>query len=167
MPLWLIGMMGTGKTTVGSLVADRLGIEFIDLDRNITENAGQPIKDIFASEGEASFRQREADALRRAAAISAAVVATGGGAVLDPENRRLMKASGSVVWLRGSVDTLKTRIGDAQQRPLLQTTDVTRTLSDLLEERTPAYEAAADYTVETDDLQPAEIAAIVEAIWNA
>src|ERR1043166_7259093 len=105
----LIGMMGSGKTTVGKLVAERTGMEFIDLDETIVERAGRPIPAIFELDGEEAFRRMETDALREALSATHAVIATGGGIVTRAENRRLLRQIGTVFWLDAPADELLSR----------------------------------------------------------
>jgi shikimate kinase len=165
--IYLIGFSGTGKSTVAALVAARLGWPAYDLDRLIAERSGLDIPAIFAREGEDGFRERETAALRSVAGLRPAVVATGGGAVLRPENRELMAASGWLVALEGRPETLLARLErqrsqDAPDavRPLLDADDRLARLRALKQRRQPLY-ALADWTVHTDRLAPAQVAAEV------
>ncbi|CAN5292108.1 shikimate kinase AroK [soil metagenome] len=167
MPLWLVGMMGSGKTTIGRQVADRLDKPFRDTDQMIEDMAGMPITQIFDQEGEPGFRHREAEAVRIAARDDDAVIATGGGVLTQPENRLLLKSSGTVVWLRASVETLLKRIGQTRDRPLLRGADRRTALANLLAERTTAYTQGADFTIDTDELDAEQAAVRIEAMWNA
>jgi shikimate kinase len=125
---FLVGFMGTGKTTLGRAVADRMGLPFVDLDERIEAASGMTVAEIFAAEGEAGFRRRESDALRRWVSTGEpAVVATGGGAFAIEENRVLMKSSGVVVWLDVPVGELLERIEGAD-RPLWSSPEEVRTL---------------------------------------
>ena len=166
MPLWLIGMMGSGKSAVGRMLATRTRNRFFDTDVLVEDAAGLAVVEVFEEEGEAAFRIRESEAIRAAAGVAEAVVATGGGAVLLAENVRSMKASGLVVWLQADPVTLAARIGHTPGRPLLMDVDVAGRLSQILGDRTDAYEAAADHIVATDDLTVAEVAVVVEKLWN-
>jgi shikimate kinase len=166
MPLWLIGMMGSGKTEVGYRLAARLGCPFVDTDRVVEDEAGVAAKDIFQNEGEAAFRRRETAALARAATHLDAVVATGGGAVLDPGNVEVMRASGPVIWLQADPSVLMQRIGDDPARPLLEGDPVER-LRGLLADRAEAYQAAADHVVVTDRIDPDRIVDLIEDLWTA
>jgi len=165
--IYLIGFSGTGKSTVAGLVGVRLGWPVYDLDRLIVERSGLDIPAIFAAEGEDGFRERETAALREVAHAGPAVVATGGGAVLRPENRALMAGSGWLVALEGRPETLLARLARQRERddpdakrPLLAGDDPLDRLRVLKERRQPLY-ALADWTVHTDRLSPAEVAAEV------
>jgi shikimate kinase len=147
--IFLVGMMGAGKTTLGKALAQRLGREFLDTDRVLVERTGVPVATIFEIEGEPGFRRREALALAELAQRSERVVATGGGIVLAPENRMAMRASGTVIYLRARLESLWERTRHDATRPLLSTTDPRGTLARLLEEREPLYREAAHLVVET------------------
>jgi shikimate kinase len=147
--IFLVGMMGAGKTTVGKALARRLGRDFIDCDREIVERTGVPIATIFEIEGEAGFRRRESAVLAELARRQGAVVATGGGVVLAQENRRLMRESGTVVYLHASLDHLHERTRRDVARPLLAKGDRRETLAALLEARDPLYREAAHIVVES------------------
>jgi shikimate kinase len=163
--LVLVGMVGAGKSTVARLAAERLGWDCLDLDDDIVRRAGTSIPVLFAREGESSFRAREsralADALARARPV---VVAVGGGAVLDPTNRALMRAAGTVVWLRARPATLAARVGDGTGRPLLNA-DAQAAPPDALgridAERRGLYEEVSQMVVDVDDLDPAAVTARV------
>jgi shikimate kinase len=147
--IFLIGMMGAGKTTVGRALARRLDLEFVDSDRLLVERTGVPVATIFEIEGEAGFRRREAAALAELAQGSGRVVATGGGMVLAAENRALMRAHGTVVYLRARLESLWERTRHDSSRPLLATADPRATLAALLEFRDPLYREAAHVIVDT------------------
>jgi shikimate kinase len=166
-PLWLIGMMGSGKSTVGRALASRTGTAFLDTDLLVEGTAGLAVTEVFEEEGEAAFRMRESEAIRAAAAVAEAVVATGGGAVLLTENVRVMKTSGPIVWLQADPVTLADRIGIAPGRPLLRDAVVVERLSVMLEDRRGAYGRAADHVVATDDFTVEEVAELLETLWNA
>ena len=151
MRTYITGFMGSGKSTVGRLLAEQQSCSFIDTDTWIEEHIGMSIPAYFASEGEAAFRQRETDALEATATHDHAVVATGGGMLVNPTNMQRAKTLGTVVYLRVDVDVLHTRLApDAAARPLLcDATGTPRTgddlharISDLLNTRAPFYEAA-------------------------
>ena len=147
--IFLVGMMGAGKSTIGRALAERLGRAFIDCDRVIVERTGVPIATIFEFEGEAGFRKREAAVLADLAKGSGAVIATGGGAVLLEENRRLLRARGTVIYLRAKLEHLWERTRRDSSRPLLATPDPKATLAALLAERDPLYREVAHLTVDT------------------
>jgi len=149
--------MGSGKSTVGTELAARLGAAFRDLDEAVEEEAGRPITEIFQAEGEAGFRDREETALRAIPGEGGRrVVATGGGVVLREANRRLMAQTGQVVYLHAPVETLLERVAGDANRPLLQVADPRAKLEALQTERDPLYRQA-DLTVETAGRSPAEI----------
>lgn len=145
----LIGMMGSGKTTVGRLLAKQLGKTFIDSDEEIQRRTGVTIPHIFDVEGEAGFRQRESAVLEDLAERSELVLATGGGAILSPHNRSVLKASGVVVYLKSNVHDLWQRTRHDTNRPLLQTADPRGKLQELFEQRDPLYAEIADIVMQT------------------
>lgn len=147
--VFLVGMMGAGKTTLGRSLAQRLGLEFTDTDRILVERTGVPVATIFEIEGEEGFRRREAAIIAELAQGTGRVVATGGGAVLAQESRRAMRDSGTVVYLRARLEHLWERTRHDTTRPLLATADPHATLARLLEEREPLYQDAAHLIVDT------------------
>ncbi|MEC2344111.1 shikimate kinase [Paenibacillus barengoltzii] len=153
----LIGMMGTGKTTVGSLLAAETGLKLVDLDQRIAMEAGRSIPDIFAAEGEAYFRDLESAALRRTLQEQGIVLATGGGAVLREANRLAMRDGGLVVALQATADEILVRVGEDPGRPLLAGGAKER-ITALLEERKDAY-AFAHLTVDTSGKSAEQVAA--------
>ena len=153
-PIFLVGFMASGKTTVGRLLAERLGWEFDDLDDLVTGRRGRAVADIFAAEGEAGFRQRETDALREAAARRRAVIATGGGAACREDNLAAMLAAGQVVSLEVSAEEAIRRAGKASGRPLLDgKADPSAAARALLDARRPFYERA-HVRIDTDGRSP-------------
>jgi shikimate kinase len=160
--IFLIGYRGTGKTTVGRLVAERLGWEAIDADDEIERRAGQTIAAIFADDGEAIFRDLEAAVLADLCRRTKLVVAPGGGAVLRQATRDAMRAAGPVVWLTAGVDTIAERLAaDAatgNRRPNLTAAGGRAEIVALLAERTPIYQACATLVVDTEGKTPAEVA---------
>ncbi|MFC0202167.1 shikimate kinase [Paracoccus rhizosphaerae] len=138
----LIGMMGAGKTAIGTELARRLRVPFTDSDIEIEAAAAMTITEIFARDGEAFFRAREAQVLARLLAGPAGVISTGGGAWMQPGNRDLIGASGMSVWLNCDPELLWQRVRQRQTRPLLQTADPKGTLLRLLAERSPVYATA-------------------------
>ena len=149
-PLVLVGLMGAGKTTIGRKLAVRLGLPFIDADHEIERAAGCTVAEIFARYGESEFRTGERRVIARLIAGPQAVIATGGGAVIDPDTRRVMRERAVSVWLRCALPTLLKRVTGRTQRPLLAHGDPMATLSRLHEERAPFY-AEADLTVDCGD----------------
>jgi 3-dehydroquinate synthase len=147
--IFLVGLMGAGKTTIGRLLARRLDMTFIDSDHEIEARTGATIPWIFEIEGEASFRRREADVIRELTAGSGIVLATGGGAVLDPESRALLAERGTVIYLRASVSSILQRTAHDKNRPLLQTADPRKKLEDLTAQREPLYREIADMVIDT------------------
>lgn len=155
--IFLVGMMGVGKTTVGKLLASRLGQRYCDSDEQVIANTGMTVPEIFAARGEAAFRAEEKRALTEAVASGEpSVVAVAGGAVLDPENRKLMRASGTVVWLRARIETMGKRVGGGEGRPLLGE-DPTEALASLYPQREPFYAELADIVVDVDEASPEQI----------
>ena len=165
MPLWLVGMMGTGKSAVGRRLAARREIRFVDTDALIEAGAGKEIGEIWRQEGEEGFRWRERQALASIETDPEVIIATGGGAVLDSDNVALMRKTGTVVWLDADPSTLATRVGQGRSRPLLADSDPGIRLLELAEERRSAYEAAAHHRVVNDGRSLDEIVAEVEATW--
>jgi shikimate kinase/3-dehydroquinate synthase len=147
--IFLVGLMGAGKTTIGRQLARRLGMNFVDSDHEIEARTGASVPWIFEIEGEASFRRREAEMIRELTAGSGLVLATGGGAVLNPDSRRLLAERGTVVYLRASVNSILTRTSHDKNRPLLQTADPRRKLEDLTSQREPLYREIADLVIDT------------------
>lgn len=147
--IFLVGLMGAGKTTVGRALAKKLNKRFIDSDHEIEARTGASIPLIFEIEGEASFRQREAEVIRDLTAQQDVVLATGGGAVLNAESREYLKSRGTVIYLRASVNSLLQRTGHDRNRPLLQNADPRKTLEDLTRIRDPLYNEVAHFVVDT------------------
>jgi shikimate kinase len=142
-PIFLIGFMASGKTTVGRLLAERLEWSFVDLDKLIEEGAGRTVADIFAAEGEAGFRMRETEALREVARRRKTVVATGGGAPCREENLQAMLTAGRVLWLDVSAEDAVQRAGKGSGRPLLDgAADPVAAARRLLDARRPFYKRA-------------------------
>jgi shikimate kinase/3-dehydroquinate synthase len=160
---YLVGNMGSGKTTVGRLVAQRLQLPFYDLDRQIEQATGQTIANLFAQQGEQAFRELECKMLTQTIFVPRSVIATGGGVVLNERNRRLMRHRGWVIYLRASPETLWQRLQHTTDRPLLRTESPYETLQAIAQQREPLYQEA-DWVIDTDALCPEEVAdAIVRA----
>jgi shikimate kinase len=147
----LVGMMGAGKSSIGRRVALRLAIPFVDADAEIEKAAGMSISDIFAIRGEAEFRAGETRVIARLLESGPQVLATGGGAFVNPETRAAVAAKGISVWLKAEFDVLLKRIRRRHDRPLLKTDDPAATLRKLMQERDPIY-ALADLTVQSRDV---------------
>ena len=148
--IFLIGPMGAGKTTIGRRLADNRGLDFVDSDHEIEARTGVDIPYIFEKEGEPGFRRRERQVIEDLTLRERTVLATGGGAVLDPENRRLLSARGFVVYLHAGVDQQVARTERSETRPLLQTGNRRETLERLFQIRDPLYREIADLVVYTD-----------------
>lgn len=159
-PIFLVGMMGVGKTTIGRQLAAALGRDFVDLDQAIEARCGVRVATIFDIEGEAGFRRRETAALDEYTRRPGLVLATGGGAVLAEANRRMLSERGCVVYLRAGVDELYRRVARDRSRPMLRADDPRQRIVDLLAQREPLYESVADVTLDTGD-QP-----IVQVLRN-
>lgn len=166
MTMWLVGMMGSGKTAAGRLAASRLGVAFADTDELVAEAAGRLIHELWEAEGEAGFRERERGVVQALAGFDG-VVATGGGAVLDEGNRAVM-GKGKVVWLQADTSLLAERLGpSAAHRPLLSGgTTPAETLTQILEEREGLYRMVADHEIDTVGSDVEEIARRIEGLWS-
>lgn len=148
--IYLVGMMGAGKTTVGRRLSKSIDWQFVDLDQYIENTTGVSVTTIFEIEGEAGFRQRETQALKHLATAGKMVVATGGGVVLSPMNRARMGATGIVVYLRASPELLFERTKHDKSRPLLQVADPLARIAALVEKRDPLYREVADIIIEAN-----------------
>ncbi len=162
-PVFLVGLMGAGKTTVGKGLARALDREFLDLDHELESRCGVKIPVIFEIEGEDGFRKRECQVLDECSQKRNIVMATGGGAVMNPDNRQALKTRGVVIYLRASVEELHRRTGRDKNRPLLAKGDPKATLKRLLELRDPLYREVADMTVDTGSVS---VAALVQQIMD-
>jgi shikimate kinase len=146
--IYLVGLMGAGKTTVGRQLARRLGRDFLDSDHEIVERTGVPVSTIFEIEGEEGFRRRERQAIAELAAMPGIVLATGGGAVLNPENRRNLRDTGWVVYLNVPPALLYERTRHDRNRPLLRVADPLARLEELYALRDPLYRETAHFIVD-------------------
>jgi len=163
----LVGMMGAGKTTTGRLLAAALGWRYCDYDADAEADTGLTVPELFARDGEAAFRQAEATVLARACADPlSSVVSVAGGAVLDPDNRARIVASGAVVWLRARPETLAARVGDGVGRPLLGD-DPAEAMLRLSADRAPFYEEVAHLVIDVDNLAPDQVAEQILAAVGA
>ncbi len=149
----LVGLMGAGKTKIGRRLAARLNFPFFDSDTEIEAAAGETIEEIFRNRGEAVFRDGERRVIARLLAQPIHVLATGGGAFMDPATRALIARRGVAVWLRADLDVLVARVGRRANRPLLQQRDPRAVLAELIERRHPIY-AEADITVDSGEGPP-------------
>jgi len=147
--LFLVGLPGAGKSTLGRQLARRLGKTFVDADAELERKLGVSIATIFEIEGEASFRDREEAALVELAALSDIVLATGGGVVIRAANRERLKANGTVVYLHAQPEALRERTRRSRHRPLLNTADPAARLAELYVARDPLYREVADCVVES------------------
>lgn len=147
--IFLVGLMGAGKTTIGRVLARHRNLEFVDSDHEIVARCGVSIPTIFEIEGEAGFRRREAAMIDELTQRQGIVLATGGGAILDPENRARLKARGAVIYLHGQPQDLYMRTRHDRNRPLLQTDDPLARMRSLYEQRHPLYLETADIVAET------------------
>ncbi|HEX8404506.1 MAG TPA: bifunctional shikimate kinase/3-dehydroquinate synthase AroKB [Duganella sp.] len=147
--VFLVGLMGAGKTTIGRILARKLGLRFMDSDHEIEARTGASIPWIFEIEGEPSFRRREADVIRELTGQQDLVLATGGGAVLDADSRAHLKARGTVIYLRTTVHNILQRTAHDKNRPLLQTADPRKKLEELMAVRDPLYMEIADVVIDT------------------
>lgn len=156
--MFLIGFMGTGKTTVSSILADRLSCPAVEMDRRIEEETSMKIRDIFEASGEDYFRDLETELIRTLTGERPAVISCGGGAVLRPENVEMMKRSGTIVLLTASPETVLKRVSGDDSRPNLKGRMSIEGIRELMERRRSAYEAAAELVIGTDGKEPGEIA---------
>ena len=161
----LIGMMGAGKTTTGRILAERLGWPYLDSDDEIERQTGRTVPEIWKADGEPAFRAEESRVLAEACTSDGpAVVSVAGGAILDPQNRVLIRDAGLVVWLRADVATLADRVGTGAGRPLLEAGPAAA-LARLSEERAPIYQDLAELVFDVDRMSPPQVAdRIVSAV---
>lgn len=157
--IYLIGPMGSGKTAVGRRLARNLGLRFVDSDREIETRSGVSVDFIFDKEGEDGFRRREREMLAELTLLSGVVLATGGGTIMDADNRRCLASNGTVVYLQTSVQQQCARVGDAGNRPMIREDDELESrLTELMQLREPLYREIADLTVITDKRHVATVA---------
>ena len=156
--IYLVGMMGSGKTTSGKALAKLLGLPFVDLDERIVEQAGYSINDIFKTEGEPYFRNVESQLLAQVSRTTDQVIATGGGIVINSINSERMRSTGFVIYLKTSLDVLWERVKEKKDRPLLQFPDPRKSLAALFYKRTPLYELSSEKVFLTDHKSPEAVA---------
>ncbi|MDR3092199.1 MAG: shikimate kinase [Clostridiales bacterium] len=157
----LIGFAGCGKTSAGARLSEILGFAFIDTDSAVEERAGLPIPLIFEKFGEARFRELEAEITAEAARSGGAVIATGGGVIKNPENMRVLKESGKVVYMRVGAEEIYERLRDDNSRPLLLAEDKLGRIRQLMDERAPVYEKYADISADVGALPPEGAARLI------
>lgn len=156
--VFLVGPMGAGKSTIGRLLAAELRLSFKDTDREIEERSGVDIPWIFDMEGEEGFRNRETQILNDLSQLDKILLATGGGIVLKPENRKFLASRGQVVYLKTSIDEQVRRTSRDNKRPLLDNDNPRAVLIALMEKRHALYEEIADYIIDTDGRSPKSVA---------
>lgn len=168
MTLWLVGMMGSGKTSAGKLAASRLSVPFADTDEQVAQRMGCSVAQLWGTLGETAFRDMEKIALSNLAG-SGGIVATGGGVVLDEGNRRLLGESEKVVWLIASPTVLEIRLASTTDRPGLVEAEgrTFEFLSDLAEQRSSLYDEVAGHRISTDSLDVGDVSMKIEEIWKA
>ena len=161
--IFLVGLMGAGKTTVGRSLAQRTGLRFFDSDHEIERRRGQTVSEIFAQEGEAAFRELEQQVIDELTRIEGVVLATGGGAVMREHNRRALHERGTVVYLRAGPDELAHRMRNDRTRPLLRGADPRARLRELFRQRDPLYRECAHFVIETGRPSPSMLSQLVLA----
>ena len=163
----VVGLMGAGKTAVGTLVAQKLGTTFLDSDHEIEKAANMSVAEIFARDGEGFFRTKESQVLERLLKSEPCILSTGGGAYMSDVNRALISEHGIALWLKADIDLLWSRVRQKNTRPLLRTDNPYQTLSDLYEKRNPIY-AKAEIAVESEQGLSLEAMAnkVVETLMN-
>ena len=167
MNIFIVGPMGSGKTTVGKIVAGELFLDFHDTDAKIEETTGVTIDWIFDIEGEAGFRKRETTTLKEMVALNSIVLATGGGIVIEEENRELLASRGTVFYLHTPLNTQVERTTKDKDRPLLKGKDPEKVLADLQQSRQAFYEEVSDHIINTENKSGSEVAnEIVKLVKN-
>ena len=155
--IFLIGLMGSGKTTIGKLLSKKLDKLFFDSDQVIEERLGVKVPLIFEYEGESGFRERESNVLKDLVAKKNIILATGGGVILSSKNRELLSSNGVVIYLKADYENLAKRMKNDKSRPLLQGTEIIPTLKKLFKIRDPLYSSIADYEVNTKNKKAYQI----------
>ena len=166
MNIVLIGMRGSGKTAIGKLLAKRLGKQFIEMDELIVQRLGQSIPEIVNRYGWEKFRDTEEEITREVAGLDNVINATGGGVVTREENIRELKKKGKLFWLKASTDTLLRRIGNDPSRPSLTGKSQREDMEVVMAERSPIYERAADFIVDTEGKMPEEVVETIAKLYN-
>lgn len=166
MNIVLIGYRGTGKSLVGRILARRLGMRYIGMDAAIVERAGMPIPQIVEKHGWHGFRDLESAQARELSGLDNLIIDTGGGIIERPENIEALQKNALIFWLKARVDTIVRRIRGDTQRPSLTTGKTfTEEVAEVLEQRIPKYKSAAHHEIETDELNPEQIADRIIGIW--
>ena len=150
MNIILCGFMGSGKSTIGKLLADRLNRNFIDLDDYIVQKRGMSINEIFKKYGEENFRKSETQSAKNISLLDNHIIALGGGTVVNPKNAEILKTSGKIIMLDISPENVYQRLKNDKSRPLLQTDDKLKAITDMMNSRLPYYNNAADYKISVD-----------------
>ena len=167
MNIVLIGYRGTGKSVVGKLLAQKLNRETVSMDAEIVKKAGMSIPEFVAQNGWPKFRDLETEVARELAARDSIIVDCGGGIIERPENIPALRTNGVIFWLQASVEGIVNRIADGTERPALtEGKTFTEEVAEVLERRTPLYSGASQYTVNTDDMTPEQVADAILAIWS-
>ena len=161
--IFLIGLMGSGKTTIGKLLSKNLRKEFYDSDHVVEEKTGVKVPLIFEYEGEVGFRKREESVLQELVRHKSIVLATGGGIILSQNNCKLLKDNGHVIYLKSTCEDLVARMSEDKSRPLLQGVDLRETLENLFSFRDPIYSSTSDYIVETSNKRINQITSEIES----
>lgn len=164
--IYLVGLMGSGKTTIGKLASKKLSKSFIDSDHVIEESTGVRVPLIFEYEGEEGFRRRETKALEELVKKKDIILATGGGIILKKSNQKLLMGNGLVIYLKADYDLLASRLKNDRTRPLLQGVDIKERLKNLLKVRDPIYTTIADYVIDTKNKRASDIVNEIEKIFK-
>lgn len=164
--LVLIGPSGAGKSEMGKRLAEALGRPLVDTDALVEKKHGRSVRQIFAEEGESGFRAKESEAVAEATAVEGAVIACGGGVVLDPKNVERLRSAGEIVYLKATPEVAAERVGDASDRPLLEGTELGEQLAKLIEQRHGLYVKAADHVVDADGA-PDDVVDKLAKIWDS
>jgi len=165
--IYLIGLMGAGKTTIGRQLANALRVPFYDSDKAIEEQTGVNISTIFEYEGEEGFRIREQNMIQELTQIDGIVLATGGGVILKEENRRVLKEKGFVIYLECSIDKILQRTRRDKQRPLLDTDDPRKRIETLFSQRKDFYSSTSDFRIDTSTMQSKTVVQHILDEYNA
>ena len=164
--LILCGFMGSGKSTIGRLLSEKLGARFIDTDTYIEQKEGMPISEIFRQYGEEYFRSREREVCEELSQLQKTVISTGGGTLLNEDNMKALKKNGIVFLLNVSSRTVLTRLRNDTTRPLLQQEDKEKAVKMMLSSRTPLYNRAADYVIDAEE-SPRKVCLKIISIYNS